>query len=417
MSANSSCSSKISAQCSARRRNRRFHRGVDDRRGLVVLLGAAAFMVNADSRVVSPLLPLLASEFRASVGAVGLTVTAYALPYGLLQIVYGPLGDRLGKVRVIAGACGLFALGSAACALSPNLPVLVGLRFLTGAAAAAIIPLSIAQLGDSFAYGERQAAIGSFLTGSVLGQLLSTSLGGVFAQWLDWRAIFVLFGVATFAVFVLLARQSSRYPPVAGQDTGWRSYVSVMARPAARQIVLGGAGEGLFLFGAFAYTGAFLRDRYSLAYAVIGLVLAGFAAGGFIYSRCVRRLVALLRERGLLAGGGLLVFAAYIGLAHLPAWPVTVPLLIVLGLGYYMLHNTLQTRATEVVPEARGTAVAVFAFCLFAGQAAGAAAFGWVVDQFGYSQAFTAAALGYLALTAWLTLGGQRSLSVVATST
>ena len=131
-------------------------------RAPVWLLSSASFMVTADSRVIAPLLPVLAAELHVSVGVAGLIVTAYAVPYGLLQIGYGPLGDRLGKMRVITANCGLFALGTAACALAVSLPTLTVLRFITGALAAAIIPLSLAHIGDTHPYEERQPAIGRF---------------------------------------------------------------------------------------------------------------------------------------------------------------------------------------------------------------------------------------------------------------
>ncbi len=83
----------------------------------LALLGAAAFMVIADVRVIDPLLHIIADEFGASVGSAAVIVTAYNIPYGLFQLVYGPLGDRIGKLKVMTAAMILFALGTAACAL------------------------------------------------------------------------------------------------------------------------------------------------------------------------------------------------------------------------------------------------------------------------------------------------------------
>ena len=107
----------------------------------------------------------------------------------------------------------------------------------------------------------------------MLGQLLSASLGGVFAQWLSWRDIFVLIGVASFGVFLLLARETRRTPAVAGKKTEWSAYATLLRRPAARRLFLAGFVENGILFGAFAFFGAFLHDRFGLAYALVGLVL------------------------------------------------------------------------------------------------------------------------------------------------
>ena len=121
----------------------------------LLLLGAAAFMVASDARVIDPLLKTVATDFDSPLTKASLAVSAYALPYGLFQLAYGPLGDRLGKVRVMAFAFSLFTIGTAACAFVPagsaGLQMLIALRFITGVFAAAIIPLSIAYIGDKIA--------------------------------------------------------------------------------------------------------------------------------------------------------------------------------------------------------------------------------------------------------------------------
>ena len=64
------------------------------------------------------------------------------------------------------------------------------------------------------------------------------------------------------------------------------------------------------------------------------------------------------------------------------------------GLGFYMLHNTLQTQATQMAPEARGTAVTLFACLLFLGQSCGVLAMAASVDRGLLAPMFTLAALG-----------------------
>jgi MFS family permease len=147
------------------------------------VLGAAAFMVIADARVIDPLLHMIADDFKTGVGSAAVIVSAYTLPYGLFQLFYGPLGDRIGKLRVMTIAMGAFAVGTAMCAVVPNIVVLTLLRFLTGMIAAAVIPLSLAYIGDNFPYEERQAALGRYLGALVLGQILGGSLGGIFGEY------------------------------------------------------------------------------------------------------------------------------------------------------------------------------------------------------------------------------------------
>ena len=90
-------------------------------RWLIIALSAAIFMINLDSRVIAPLLPTIANAFHTSVSSAGILITAYMLPYGFFQLFYGPLSDRIGKVKVVAFAMVLFSVGTALCGASTSL--------------------------------------------------------------------------------------------------------------------------------------------------------------------------------------------------------------------------------------------------------------------------------------------------------
>ena len=90
--------------------------------------------------------------------------------------------------------------------------------------------------------------------------------------------------------------------------------------------------------------------------------------------------------------GGLLMGASYFALWLSPPWLFVAPIALALGFGTYLFHNTLQTHATQMAPAVRGTSVALFSACLFAGQAIGVTASGWTVDHLGYTPMLVAAA-------------------------
>ena len=129
-------------------------------------------------------------------------------------------------------------------------------------------------------------------------------------------------------------------------------------------------------------------------------MLACFGIGSLIYSNTAKYIVASLGERRMVIVGALLMSACYFGLALAPSWQFCVPVLIVCGFGFYVMHNTLQTLATELAPDARGTAVSLFAFSLMIGQGAGVALLGTIIDRFGYSAAFSVTATA-VALLGW----------------
>lgn len=374
------------------------------------LLGAAAFMVIADVRVIDPLLHIIAKEFHVAVGSAAIIVSAYTIPYGLFQLVYGPLGDRIGKLKVITGTLTAFAVGTALCAFVSNIYLLTLLRFLTGMFAAGIIPITLAYIGDNFPYAERQTAIGKYLSALVLGQILGGSLGGIFGEYVGWRDIFLVFGGVSLIIAAMLWRGTNHLPDRHSSTSnvgqfGWttfKPYYQLMIQPVARTVILAVFIEGFCLFGGFAYTGAFLRDRYNLPYVAIGFMLSAFGIGGLIYSRTVNWLVRKLGEIGLIAFGGVFMSLSFFGIALWQNWIVFIPLSAIMGLGFYMMHSTLQTQATELAPEARGTAVSLFAFNLFIGQGIGAAIFGRVVDNFGYVPCFIVSGIAIALLAIWL---------------
>jgi len=375
-------------------------------RQIIFWLSAAAFITIAIMRVTDPILPIVASEFELTVGKASIIVTAFALPYGLFQLVYGPLGDRFGKLRIVVFALAASSLFTIGCALADNIATLAALRFMTGAATAAVVPLSMAFIADHFAYEVRQPVIARYLSGLIMGQIAGGSLGGIMAELFGWRVIFIVFGIVVGAMAYLVWRFSNHHretlrpAPLRGRGL-FKPYIALLRQPRPRHVIITAVIEGFFIFGGSAFIGAFLHQQFDLGYAWVGLILACFGLGGLIYSNTAKYVVKALGERRMIIAGSLTMCGCYLGLSVAPGWQACVPILIVSGYGFYVMHNTLQTLATELAPDARGTAVSLFAFSLMIGQAAGVALLGSIVDRFGYGTAFTLIAVAVMCLGMW----------------
>ena len=365
---------------------------------------AAVFMVSAEARVIAPLLPALAQDFGTTVARAGLLITAYSIPYGLFQLVYGPLADRFSRQRVIGAALSLFALGTFTSAFAPSILMLDLLRLFTGAAGAGVIPVALAYVGDAVPYEERQGALGRVVSIASLGGVLSATMGGVIATVLSWRAIFFVYGIIALAVAGLLLR----LPVVRARAAVPRRrgllgpYAAIFERAGTRALAL----YTLVFFEGFAatstvgYLGAFLFERDKLSYAVIGLLLTVSGLASMTTGRFIGRLVLRLGERGMLLIGGSLMAASYL-IVLLRPMPIFFPIaMLMAGTGFPMAHSTLQARATELVPDMRGTAVALFAFSLFIGGGLGTWAVGATIDRWGYGLALPATAIALLLFTA-----------------
>ncbi|HEY3460040.1 MAG TPA: MFS transporter, partial [Casimicrobiaceae bacterium] len=108
-----------------------------------------------------------------------------------------------------------------------------------------------------------------------------------------------------------------------------------------------------------------------------------------------------LGEAGLVRAGGVLLGVSFAMLAAMPDWRFAIPACLLGGLAMYMLHNTLQTHATQMVPKARGTAVSLFACTLFLGQSLGVAGASFSVDHASARVVFVIAAQTLPLLAAW----------------
>ncbi len=357
-------------------------------------------------RLLDPLLPLVADSLSVTVASASVLIAGFMLPYGLGQAVLGPLGDRLGKLRVVCVAIILYGLFVTGCAAASNMGTLVLLRAGSGLFAGAVIPLMMAYLGDVVPYADRQATLGRFLTGMVMARMLTGPISGVIGQHAGWRASFLALGVFSIAVGAILTIRFGagiwRGPQTPGFTAvpGAVAYLRLLHRPIGRWLLISAFFDGFCLFGgAFPFVGAFLIETFHLTTGAAGLVVAGFGVGSFTYTRFARTLVARMGERNLLLLGGAGVTAGLMGLAVSPNWPVAAAAQVLCGFRFYMFHGVLQARATEALPEARGAAVSAFALALFMGQGAGALAFGTLLAAGSYRQGFLAAAAAMMVLT------------------
>jgi len=378
-------------------------------RRAIVLMAFAAFASGFSLRMSDPLLPQIAADFRTSIGATSAIVTAYAIPYGLTQAFAGLLGDRFGKCQWVAFACLMSAVLVLLCALSQTLPQLTLARLICAPAAATIVPLGMAYVGDAVPYERRQTVLARFLAGQMTGMIAGQVAGGVVGDHFGWRTAFLVLA-AVFAITGLsLASQLGRNPWTkrtrrdAQSKPGLvRDYRKLLADPWCRFVVLAVFFEGAIFFGAFTYVSAYLHTRYGLSFSTIGFAIAGFGIGSVCYALSVRMLIGALGEIGLVIGGGIVVALAYLSLAGVPFWEQAPVAIAALGFGYYMLHNTLQTHATQMLPEARGTAVAGFSSALFLGASAGVTLAAPLVDRAGAAPVFVAAAVLWPLLAVWI---------------
>lgn len=359
------------------------------------------FLAMTCTRLMDPLLAAVAADFRMSVPAVSVVIAAYTLPYALNQLLLGPLADRFGKLHVMLAAISLFALFTGLCATATSLPMLMLLRAFSGAASAGLIPVAISYIGDAVSYETRQVTLSRYLTGSVTGLTLAGPIGGIISEFLGWRMAFVLLSVAAAGVTGLLAVRLRHLPDPRQEGKLFNAghYLNLAGRTPSRLFLLATAAEGAVTTGAFPFVAPFLHKHFSLSYGAVGLILAFFGGGAFLYTRLATKLLPRMGELRFILTGGCMMTVCLVLATLLRSWGGFIAVEAGLGLGYYLLHGVMQTRATELLPNARSTAMSSFAFMLFLGQSVGSLAFAMWVALFGYRWALLTDAALLLLLT------------------
>jgi EmrB/QacA subfamily drug resistance transporter len=161
-------------------------------RWVVVLTAVGSFMAALDTLVVASALSTIRQDLDASLTDLEWTVNAYNLSFAVLLVPAAVLGDRLGRARTYAAGLTLFALASAACALSDSIAALIAMRVVQGAGAAAVLTLGLALLTSAFPPERRGAAIGLFSAVTGIAVASAPLVGGAVVDGLSWQWIFWL---------------------------------------------------------------------------------------------------------------------------------------------------------------------------------------------------------------------------------
>jgi predicted MFS family arabinose efflux permease len=374
-------------------------------RAAIFALSLAAFGSGMSLRLTDAQLPKLAAEFSVSLASASYVITCFSLAYGFSQLFFGPVGDRFGKYLVIAWGSACCALTALLCAIAPSFGMLLMARLLAGATAASLIPLSMAWIGDVVPYDERQPVLARFLLGQILGVSAGVFVGGLAADFFSWRLPFFAVSAGFVLISITLFKLNKRLPDFArskSQSEGAvlvrmiREFSQVLSARWAKVVLITVFVEGMFLYGAFAFIATHVHVVHGVPLSQAGLLVMLFGFGGVLFATAAGTLVRRLGEIGLTRWGAIIAGVSLLAIGVAPHWAWAIPGCFLTGLGFYMLHNTLQINATQMAPERRGAAVSAFASCFFLGQSLGVGLAGIVADYLGTMPVLVLGAVGML---------------------
>jgi YNFM family putative membrane transporter len=366
----------------------------------ILLLSTATFSSMVTQRICDAMLPELSRIFAVSLSKAAQVVSVFAITYGICQLIFGPLGDRLGKYRIVTLCAFFCSVGSVVAALADSLDVLLFARLLTAVGAAGMIPLAMAWVGDAVPTHRLQEMLTRTGLGSTLGLVIGQLLGGLLTDAFGWRWCFafltVLFAIVGTLLYTDLRRQGITLLPQRKDDSAEGAQAvanagfikqawQIASGPWSRIVLCMAIVEGAVGFGVLAIWASHLHNKLGLSLSVAGAIVSLFGLGGMLYMALGRRLIARFGQQGLVMVGGAVLGVSACLIAFTPHWLAAVPASMFAGFGFFMFHNTMQTTATGMSTENRGTGVSLFSSALFLGQSIGVVMAAGLIDLIGSS--------------------------------
>ncbi|RQR51541.1 MFS transporter [Burkholderia sp. Bp9140] len=352
----------------------------------------------ASMRICDAMLPSLEAYFAVAPQHAARTISVFALTYGAAQLFFGPLGDRIGKIRVVGICAAVSALGNLAASASGNIDQLILARAAAGAMAAGIVPMTMAWIGDTVRYERRQEMLARLLGVTILGTIYGQWAGGTIASLTGWRTAFfttaAAFGAGGMLTLTRASMQADRGRPAASPF--WRNVVSVLRTPWARVVLVIAVLEGALAYGALAFLPTHFHEKLGFSMPQSGFAVGLYGVGGLFYSRAARLLRRHVAEAGFAVIGGVALLGSFGLLACQHERSVSLLACFGAGFGFHVLHNTLQLNATQMSTDCRGTAVALFSSFLFLGQSIGILSGAAIVQQRSTSILLLASGAGLL---------------------
>ncbi|WP_297470920.1 MFS transporter [Thermococcus sp.] len=351
---------------------------------LQLLLITLGWIFNyAHRMVVSPLLPMIKSEFHLTNAQAGLLMTALLLPYAIVQVPAGYLGDRFGRRKLLTLSIFGYSLSSAMLFFASSYWEVLAFRALYGFFSGLYYAPATALIAE--AYGRRKgSALGVFMLGPPVGSGIVPFIVVPIALNLGWRYAFPVLGIMSSAVGILLLSSLRKL-----EEKRVRARLSIEVGPI--NLALANFLSLMAFFGVLTFLVAFLTnggmgvERASYLFSLLSLVgIAGSLAGGFLYDRLGRRALEVV-----------FIFNA-VFIVLLALRPGLVPVLI-LGLTFYSVGPMVTAFTAETAGKDNlGSVMGFVNMVGFFGATVGPYFTGYLIDRLGYREAFFSIAVLYV---------------------
>lgn len=397
-------------------------------RGALVALSLSTALAMFGSSAGAVALPTLGAAFAVPPAQAQWVVLAYLLTVTMVVVGAGRLGDMLGRRRLLAAGLALYAVGALLCALAPTLWLLAAARAVQGAGAATMLAHAMALAGDAVPKAQLGRAMGLLGTMSAVGTASGPLCGGLLIAWADWRAIFLVSGLAAAATMLLTRR-------VLPAETGTAKTtqaeldrdraaplldLTLFRQPGLRAALIASLLVATVMMATLVVGPYYLSHDLALDPAAVGLIIGAGPLVSATAATPAGRAVDRFGAAAMTVAGLTVALTGALGLAASPLLAgVLSPLLpgafsylaaLAVLTGGYSLFQTANNAAVmrDVAAERRGVVAGLLNLSRNLGLIAGASAMGALYAGFGMSAAFLVAA-GLIATALGVVLTGGRA--------
>jgi YNFM family putative membrane transporter len=371
----------------------------DLRHVAIALAGVSAFLNLYAPQAV---LPLLAQEFATGAAQVGLTLTATTLAIALVAPFMGAIADVLGRKRVIAAAMLALTVPTIGVALAPSLEVMIAWRFVQGVLLPPVFAVTITYIGEEWPAAESTGVTGIYFSAASFGGFLGRFLTGVMADWLGWRAAFLLDAGLTFACalgVIVLLRPEQRFVRASNLAVAMRQMLRHLRNRRLVAIYVIGFGVLFNFIAVFTYVNFLLAaPPFNLSAALLGSIFVVYLVASFVTPLTGRAVRRLGRRRFVLIV--LAVWGCGLALTLAPSLPMIIAGLAVTAGAGFLSQASATSYVATTAREGASSAVGLYVTFFYIGGSVGAALGGAVWTYAGWPAvvAMAVAMLGLMAL-------------------
>jgi predicted MFS family arabinose efflux permease len=337
------------------------------------------FVIGSGVMVVPGALNDIGSSLHVSVATAGQLISAAALLMCLGAPIFAAFVAGWDRRRLLALSMAWYGLLHLACIAAPNFATLLSLRVLAVISPAIFTPQAAACVGLLVPAEQRGRAITFVFLGWSIASVLGLPMGAYVGGTYGWRTAFALVAVMSLlsAVWVWRRMPDGVKPPALSRTAWAETFRSGALMLTVLVTVLYSAGQ----FVVLSYLAPYFKAKVGITPGELGLLFMWFGVFGFIgnmlMSRYIDRMGAPRAVMIGIAGMAVTMLAWPLGTSLVLAAVIIVPW----ALGCFSSNSGQQARLVGIAPPLAPASIALNSSAMYAGQAVGAAAGGWMIAQ------------------------------------